>query len=85
MKNIDAHIQEIFAQSKSEGEIRIKMENLTSIIDFAKRNEAENGTAKNQADQKDQRQMADQKLDAKASHPRIVSPGPNARRETNHN
>ena len=41
MKNIDAHIQEIFAQSKSEGEIRIKMENLTSIIDFAKRNEAE--------------------------------------------
>ncbi|WP_459499471.1 DEAD/DEAH box helicase [Bacillus sp. C1] len=41
MKNIDAHIQEIFTQSKSEGEIRIKMENLTSIIDFAKRNEAE--------------------------------------------
>ena len=40
MKNIDAHIQEIFA-IKSEGEIRIKMENLTSIIDFAKRNEAE--------------------------------------------
>ena len=30
-----------FSQSKSEGEIRIKMENLTSIIDFAKRNEAE--------------------------------------------
>lgn len=41
MKNIDAHIQEIFAQSKSEGEIRIKMENLTSIIEFAKRSEAE--------------------------------------------
>ncbi len=41
MQNIDAHIEEIFAESKSEGEIRIKMENLTSIIDFAKRNEAE--------------------------------------------
>ena len=41
MKNIDAHIHDIFAHSKSEGEIRIKMENLTSIIEFAKRNEAE--------------------------------------------
>ncbi|WP_369902638.1 DEAD/DEAH box helicase [Bacillus manliponensis] len=41
MKNIDAHIQEIFAESKSEGEIRIKMENLTSIIEFARRSEAE--------------------------------------------
>lgn len=41
MKNIDAHIQDIFAHSKSEGEIRIKMENLTSIIEFAKRNETE--------------------------------------------
>ena len=40
MKNIDAHSRN-FRAIKSEGEIRIKMENLTSIIDFAKRNEAE--------------------------------------------
>ncbi len=38
MKNIEDHIQEIFTNSKSEGEIRIKMENLTSIIEFAERN-----------------------------------------------
>ncbi|MFD3447757.1 DEAD/DEAH box helicase [Microbacteriaceae bacterium 4G12] len=38
MKNIEEHIQDIFAHSKSDGEIRIKMENLTSIIEFAKRN-----------------------------------------------
>jgi SNF2 family DNA or RNA helicase len=38
MKNIEEHIQEIFTNSKSEGEIRIKMENLTSIIEFAERN-----------------------------------------------
>ncbi|WP_028399178.1 DEAD/DEAH box helicase [Ectobacillus panaciterrae] len=39
MKNIEDHIQEIFTHSKSEGEIRIKMDNLTSIIDFARRSD----------------------------------------------
>ncbi|MFX3624883.1 MAG: DEAD/DEAH box helicase [Ectobacillus sp.] len=39
MKNIEDHIQDIFAHSKSEGEIRIKMENLTSIIEFARQND----------------------------------------------
>ncbi|MFB9761871.1 DEAD/DEAH box helicase [Ectobacillus funiculus] len=35
MKNIEDHLHEIFASSKSEGEIRIKMDNLTSIIELA--------------------------------------------------
>ncbi|MDG4655570.1 SNF2-related protein [Ectobacillus antri] len=39
MKNIEEHIQDIFAHSKSDGEIRIKMDNLTSIIDFARRHD----------------------------------------------
>lgn len=39
MKNIEDHIQEIFTHSKSEGEIRIKMDNLASIIDFARRSD----------------------------------------------
>jgi SNF2 family DNA or RNA helicase len=39
MKNIEDHIKEIFTHSKSEGEIRIKMDNLTSIIEFARRSD----------------------------------------------
>lgn len=39
LKNIEDHIQDIFTSSKSEGEIRIKMENLASIIEFSKGNE----------------------------------------------
>ncbi|WP_379966358.1 DEAD/DEAH box helicase [Ectobacillus sp. sgz5001026] len=38
LRNIDDHIQDIFTSSKSEGEIRIKMENLASIIEFAQSN-----------------------------------------------
>ena len=34
--NIEDHLIDIFGQSSSEGEMRIKMENLTSMIDFAK-------------------------------------------------
>ncbi|MCP8967088.1 DEAD/DEAH box helicase [Ectobacillus ponti] len=41
MKNIEDHIQDIFLHSKTEGEIRIKMENLTSVIEFARRSETE--------------------------------------------
>jgi SNF2 family DNA or RNA helicase len=33
--NIEEHILDIFGQSTSEGEMRIKMENLTSMIEFA--------------------------------------------------
>ena len=34
--NIEDHLIDIFGQSCSEGEMRIKMENLTSMIDLAK-------------------------------------------------
>lgn len=33
--NVEDHIQDILANSKSDGEMRIKMDNLTSIINFA--------------------------------------------------
>ena len=33
--NIEDHLTDIFGKSNSEGEIRIKMENLTSMIQFA--------------------------------------------------
>jgi hypothetical protein len=35
IKNLEEHVQDIFLQSKSEGEMKIKMDNLTSIIQFA--------------------------------------------------
>jgi SNF2 family DNA or RNA helicase len=34
LKNIEEHIQDILFHSRSEGEIKIKMENLTSIIQY---------------------------------------------------
>lgn len=34
--NIEDHLIDIFGQSSSEGEMRVKMDNLTSMIDFAK-------------------------------------------------
>jgi SNF2 family DNA or RNA helicase len=34
--NIEDHLIDIFGQSVSEGEMRVKMDNLTSMIDFAK-------------------------------------------------
>ncbi len=34
--NIEDHLIDIFGQSASEGEMRIKMDNLTSMIEFAK-------------------------------------------------
>ena len=33
--NIEDHLIDIFGKSSSEGEMRIKMENLTSMIQFA--------------------------------------------------
>jgi hypothetical protein len=33
--NIEDHLIDIFGQSSSEGEMRIKMENLSSMIEFA--------------------------------------------------
>lgn len=33
--NFEDHLIDIFGQSSSEGEMRIKMENLTSMIEFA--------------------------------------------------
>jgi hypothetical protein len=33
--NIEDHLIDIFGQSVTEGEMRIKMENLTSMIEFA--------------------------------------------------
>jgi SNF2 family DNA or RNA helicase len=35
IKNFEEHLRDIFYHSKSEGEMKIKMENLTSIINFA--------------------------------------------------
>jgi SNF2 family DNA or RNA helicase len=35
IKNLEDHIQDIMLHSKSEGEMKIKMENLSSIIEFA--------------------------------------------------
>jgi len=35
IQNIEGHVQDILVNSKSNGEIRIKMDNLTSIINFA--------------------------------------------------
>ncbi|RFB10582.1 DEAD/DEAH box helicase [Bacillus sp. HNG] len=43
--NIEDHIQDIMLQSRSEGEMRIKMENLTSIISFEEQNEGEQRAA----------------------------------------
>ncbi|MFC3882892.1 DEAD/DEAH box helicase [Bacillus songklensis] len=42
IKNFEEHIQDIFLHSSSEGEMKIKMDNLTSIIEFAEQlNEGE--------------------------------------------
>ncbi|WP_299087984.1 DEAD/DEAH box helicase [uncultured Metabacillus sp.] len=35
IKNFEEHIQDIIINSKSDGEMKIKMENLTSILDYA--------------------------------------------------
>lgn len=35
IENLEDHVDEIFSHSQSDGEIRVKMENLTSIINFA--------------------------------------------------
>ncbi|WP_110111301.1 SNF2-related protein [Bacillus sp. CGMCC 1.16541] len=46
--NIEEHIQDILFHSNSEGEIRIKMDNLTSIIEYAEQmNEGEDQHAAN--------------------------------------
>ncbi|OLS41791.1 DEAD/DEAH box helicase [Bacillus sp. MRMR6] len=42
--NIEDHLIDIFGQSSSEGEMRIKMENLTSMIDMAKDMQKEENT-----------------------------------------
>ncbi|THE15502.1 DEAD/DEAH box helicase [Bacillus timonensis] len=43
--NIEDHIQDIMLRSRSEGEMRIKMENLTSIISFEEQNGGEQRAA----------------------------------------
>ncbi|WP_449536925.1 DEAD/DEAH box helicase [Ferdinandcohnia sp. Marseille-Q9671] len=43
--NIEDHIQDIMLRSRSEGEIKIKMENLTSIISFEEQNGGEQHAA----------------------------------------
>ncbi|MCC3356764.1 DEAD/DEAH box helicase [Bacillus sp. REN16] len=43
--NIEDHIQDIMLRSRSEGEMRIKMENLTSIISFEEQNGGEQHAA----------------------------------------
>ncbi|MBM7701555.1 SNF2-related protein [Metabacillus iocasae] len=46
--NIEEHIQDILLHSNSEGEMRIKMENLTSVIEYAEQmNEGEDQHAAN--------------------------------------
>lgn len=43
IKNLEEHIQDIMLHSKSEGEMKIKMENLSSIIEFADQMKKEEG------------------------------------------
>jgi SNF2 family DNA or RNA helicase len=43
--NIDDHLIDIFGRSSSEGEMRIKMDNLTSMIQFAEEMKAGEGNA----------------------------------------
>ncbi|MCM3617757.1 DEAD/DEAH box helicase [Sutcliffiella horikoshii] len=43
IKNLEDHIQDIMLHSKSEGEMKIKMENLSSIIEFADQMKKEEG------------------------------------------
>ncbi|WP_102274587.1 DEAD/DEAH box helicase [Cytobacillus massiliigabonensis] len=43
--NIDDHLIDIFGRSSSEGEMRIKMDNLTSMIQFAEEMKAGEGSA----------------------------------------
>ncbi len=43
--NFEDHLADIFGQSSSEGEMRIKMENLTSMIQFAEEMKAGEGSA----------------------------------------
>ncbi|HET7615768.1 MAG TPA: helicase-related protein, partial [Bacillales bacterium] len=48
LKNIETHMTDIFATSESEGEIEVKMNNLTSLIEFEQQMRKENksnGTA----------------------------------------
>ena len=37
VKNLEEHLTDILAKSKTEGEMKIKMDNLASMIEFAKR------------------------------------------------
>ncbi|MDQ0224930.1 DEAD/DEAH box helicase [Metabacillus niabensis] len=41
IKNFEEHVQEIMYHSKSDGEMKIKMENLASILDFAQKSQEE--------------------------------------------
>lgn len=43
IKNLEEHIQDIMLHSKTEGEMKIKMENLSSIIEFADQMKKEDG------------------------------------------
>ena len=43
--NIEDHIVDIFNHSSSEGEMKIKMDNLTSMIQFAQEVKGENNSA----------------------------------------
>jgi SNF2 family DNA or RNA helicase len=43
--NIEEHVQDILLHSKSEGEIRVKMDNLTSIINYAEEESEDNHAA----------------------------------------
>ncbi|WP_226680020.1 DEAD/DEAH box helicase [Sutcliffiella horikoshii] len=43
IKNLEEHIQDIMLHSKTEGEMKIKMENLSSIIEFADQLKKEDG------------------------------------------
>ncbi|MDQ0231951.1 DEAD/DEAH box helicase [Metabacillus malikii] len=41
IRNFEEHVQEIMYKSKTDGEMKIKMENLASILDFAQQTQAE--------------------------------------------
>lgn len=46
IKNFEEHIQDIMYHSKSDGEMKIKMENLTSILDYAQYTQEQRKVAK---------------------------------------
>jgi hypothetical protein len=45
IKNFEEHIQDIMYNSKSDGEMKIKMENLTSILDYAQHSQEQRKAA----------------------------------------